>query len=509
MLILLINMKSIFFSVCVVICVLTIQAQDQELASFEWSEMSNSTVVGSQNLKLVFPTESGFTAYSVEKIGSQFYAPKVIYITKFNASGEPETTLDFKLPIRSGKDATLLKVIEGKNKLYFISNVAVKKDAKNVLYVQIYDNSTHQVLDTVELYTIPIQKVNNSGFFEIAISEHLATIAVLVNQPFVKKTKEAISVLTFDENFKRLSQSSHTLSFDSERAYNETLFVDNYGTINIVKKNNTSKKQPITTIVTINENKIKEKQASSEGFYISDHRVITKNESQYLIGFATDNAKPAISVGGAKDSGFFIFNISEGKLVKNHEWSKETIKRVLGKGYIDLKVKDILFDNDDIYLIGDCYSKDSEAIEGKNFEYNYTHRFGPGIVVKFNVNGNVIYDTPITYGEDYLNRMMVLGSFYPFISNRQLFILANEKESKLKNKSVVMGYDKINAKAIVLKSIDSEGNMETIPFWNSKTGGAKKYTTFTPTQTLKVSDKVFYIYAIGKEMHKFGKLTLK
>jgi len=502
-------MKSIFLSICAFVCVIVLQAQDEELASFEWSELSNSTLVGSQNPKLVFPTESGFTAYSIEEIGSQFYAPKIIYITKFDDLGQSQSTIDFKLPIRSQKDATLLKVIEGNNKLYFFSHIAVKKDGKNVLYAQIYDNATHQVSDVIELFTLPIEKVNNSGFFEISISENLKTFAVLVNKPFVKKTNEAIDVLTFDENLNRLIETSQTLSFESKRAYRESLFVENDGAVNIIKKTNIGKKHPITTIISVKENDVKEQQISSEGFYISDSKVISYNGSQYLIGFATDNAKPVVSMGGAKDSSFFIYNISEGKLVKNQEWSKETIKRVLGKGYIDLKVKDILIDNDHLYLIGDCYSKDSEAIEGKNFEYNYTHRFGPGIVVKMNINGDVIYDVPINYGENYLNRMEVLGSFYPFLSNGQLCVLANEKESKLKNKKIVMGYDKINAKAIVLKSFDAEGNIETIPFWYSKTGGAKKYTTFAPTQTLMLTDKIFYIYAIGKEMHKFGKMILK
>lgn len=504
-----INMKSLFFSICALLIVFSVQAQEQDLASFEWADLSNSTLVGSQNPELVFPSETGFTVYSIEEIGSQFYAPKIIYITKFDAAGSSLSTIEFKLPLRSGKDATLLKVVEGNNKLYFFSHVAVKKDGKNVLYAQIYDNDTNQLSDTKELYTIPIEKVNNSGFFEIEISSNRNTFAVVVNQPFVKKTKEKIDVLTFDNNLNKLSETSQMLSFDSERAYNETLFVDNNGVVNIIKKTDTSKKHPITTIITVNGDDVKEQQASTEGFYISDSKVIGFNGSQYLLGFATDNAKPVVSMGGAKDNSFFIYNISEEKLVKNQEWSKETIKRVLGKGYIDLKVKDILIHNEIIYLIGDCYSKDSKAIEGKNFEYNYTHRFGPGIVIKLDINGNVTYDTPINYGEDYLNKNEILGSFYPFLKNGELFILANEKESVLKDKKIVMGYDKINAKAIVLKSFDAEGNITTTPFWNSKTGGAKKYTTYAPTQTLKVSDNTFYIYAVGKEMHKFGKMTLK
>lgn len=501
-------MKSIFLSLITLVFTLNIQAQEQELASFEWSELSNSTVAGTLKPKLVFPSETGFTMYSIEKFGSQFYAPKDIYITKFDPSGKSLSTIEFRLPSRSGKDATLLKVSEGNNKLYFFSHVAVKKDGKNVLYAQIYDNETNQVSDVIELYTLPIEKINNSGFFEIAMSSDTNTFAVLVNKAFVKKTTEAIDVLTYDANLKTLSETSYTLSFDSERAYNETLFVENDRTINIIKKTDISKKHPITAIITLKGNDVKEQQASAEDFYISDNRVITYNDSQYLIGFATDNAKPTVSVGGAKDNSFFIYNISKGKLVKNQEWSKETIKRVLGKGYIDLKIKDILVDNESIYLIGDCYSQDIEAIEGKNFEYNYTHRFGPGIAIKFDINGNVSYETPINYSEDYLNRMEVLGLFYPFLSNGKLFILANEKEYILKDKKIVMGYDKANAKAIVLKSFDAEGHIKITPFWNSETGGEKKYATYAPTQTLKIADNTFYIYAIGKEMHKFGKLII-
>lgn len=503
-------MKSLFLSICALVCTITFQSQEQEFASFEWSELSNSTVYSTLNPVLVFPSESGFTTYSVEEIGSQYYAPKIIYITKFDASGQSLSTIEFKLPNRSGKDATLLKIVEGDNKLYFFSHVAVKKDNKNVLYAQIYNHETHQVSDAIELYTIPIEKINNSGFFEIAVSSNKNIFAVLVNKLFEKKTNEAIAVLTFDSNLEKISEISHTLSFDSERAYNETLFVENDGTVNIIKKTDTTKKHPITTIITVKGNEFKEQQASTEGFYISDCRVITFNDSQYVLGFSTDNAKPTVSVGGAKDNGFFIYNISEGKLVKNQEWSKETKKRVLGKGYLDLKLKDILIDNESIYLIGDCYSMDTEEIEGKNFEYNNTHRFGPGIVIKLDINGNVIYETPVSYGEDYLNRMQALGSFHPFISNGELFILANEKEYILKNKKIVMDYDKSNAKVIVLKSFDAEGNIKVQPFWNSKTGTVEDdYVTYAPIQTLQVSDKIFFIYALGKEMRKFGKMTLK
>ena len=499
-------MKQLLSSFCVLVISMNIHAQ--ETASFVWSDLSDKASVGLQNPNLIFPSDSGFTVYSVENIGTQFYAPKIVYITKFDASGERLSASEFKLPTRSQKDATLLKVIEGNHKLYVFSHIAVKKDGKNILYAQVYDNISGTVSDAVELYSLPIEKVNNSGFFEIAISKDKTRFAVLVNKPFVKKTKEAIEVLILDADLTKVSESSHTLSFESKRAYTETLFVENNAQVNIIKKTNLSKKEPITTLITVNEDELVERQVSSSGFYISDTKVISINGMTYMLGFATDNAKPAVSVGGAKDNSFFIYNISEHKLIAHHEWSKETIKRVLGKGYIDLKVKNILVNNEDIYLIGDCYSKDSEPIEGQNFKYNYTHRFGPGVVIKLNIAGQVAYEVPLSYGEEYLNEMEPLGSFYPFINNNKLFILANEKESKLKNKKIVAGYKKINAKVIVLRAFDDQGNMETLPFWYSNTGGANRLTTFSPTQTLRLTDKVFYMYATGNKSHKFGKMTL-
>ena len=57
-----------------------------------------------------------------------------------------------------------------------------------------------------------------------------------------------------------------------------------------------------------------------------------------------------------------------------------------------------------------------------------------------------------------------LGSFYPFISNGTLHILANEKESVLKKKKIVCGYNKINAKAIVLKTFDASGEYPQYTF---------------------------------------------
>jgi len=250
-------------------------------------------------------------------------------------------------------------------------------------------------------------------------------------------------------------------------------------------------------------------QVSAEKFYISDNRVITIDGKQYLLGFATDNAKPAASIGGAKDKSVFIYNLSDKTLVKNEGWSTDILKRVLGKGFLDLTIKTILIENDDIYLIGDCFKEKSTAIEGKSFEYNYDYSFGPGVVVKLNKNGDVAYQSYIKYGESYRNKEKVLGSFYPFLNNGVLQILANEKESTLKEKKIVMGHGNINAKAIVLKTFDAAGNISTQPFWNSKVGGKNDLVSFAPVKTISLNENEFYIYAMGGDRHRYGKIKIR
>ena len=103
------------------------------------------------------------------------------------------------------------------------------------------------------------------------------------------------------------------MSFDSKRAFREELFVENDATVTLIKKTNLNKKSPITTVITIKAETLKEQQVSADKFYISDSKVITVNGKQYLVGFATDNAKPAVSMGGAKDKSYFIYNISDQK----------------------------------------------------------------------------------------------------------------------------------------------------------------------------------------------------
>ncbi|RAJ13517.1 hypothetical protein [Olleya aquimaris] len=500
------NIKTYLFSAFLLIAIVTIQAQN---ATFEWSDLSSNTKVGLQNPTLVFPSVSGFTTYTLEKQGTQVFAPESIFITKFNANGDAGKTIDFSLPKRALKDATLLKIIEGKDKLYVFSFIAVKKDKKNVLYAQVYDNSTGIVSETKEVYTLPIEKVNTSGFFEVQLSEDKNTFAILVNKPFIKKTKENIEVVILDADLNTISNAKHTLSFDSERAYREKLYVDNDATVTIVKKTDIFKKEPVTSVITIKGDEITQQQVSANQFYISDNRVVTIKDKQYLLGFATDNAKPAVSMGGAKDKSFFIYNITDQKLIKNQEWNPEITKRILGKGFIDLKVIDVIVQNDDIFLIGDRFSEESKPIPGQNFEYNYTYNFGPGVVVKLNTNGDVAYDSLIQYGEEYKNHMKPLGSFKPFIKDNTIHFFANEKVSILEEKKIVFGWKNINAKAIVTKKLESDGSLSINAFKSGIVGGKDNVVDFAPTKTIQLDNNTYYIYALGNKYQAFGKMTME
>lgn len=501
-------MKHLFISICAFL--ITIGSTAQEAASFTWSEVSDKGRVGLQDPHLVLGNANGFITYSAEKSNLRLFTEDIIYIHKFDANGKGEALLNFELPKRLNREANLLKVVEGKNKLYFFSYLPIKKDGKNILYVQIFDNTTQTVSEAMELFTLPIKKVNNSGFMQVAASPDNKVMTVLINHPFAKKTQEKIEVLSFDENLNPLQKGSHMLSFKSKRVYHETLFVDNAGAVSIVKKTDITKKRPITTVISIKQGKVKEQKVSAEKFYVSGHKVITINEKQYLFGFATNNAKPAVTVGGAKDNMFFMYNISDESLITKQEWSKETIRRVLGKGFTDIQVKDIFINGETVYLLGDCYSKKTKEVEGKDFVYDYIHRFGPGVVIKMNMSGEVAYDAPIKYNDEYKNELNVLSSYCPFLQDGELFILMNEKESLLlEKKPIVIGMAKARARTIVLRSFDANGKVTTTPFWNSKVGRPKDVTKFAPSRVLQVSNNEFYVYAVGGIYHRFGKMILK
>ncbi|MDA9339415.1 hypothetical protein N9Q68_00420 [Polaribacter sp.] len=480
-----------------------------QTANFQWTDWKDNTDVGFQNPILAFPSDSGFTTYSVEETGTQVFPPKIIYISKFDSVANLTLTLEFQLPKRQQKEATLLKIIEGENKLYFFSYIALKKDKKNILYVQVYNNLNANISEPKELYTLSIDKVKYSGFFNTAISEDKKTLAVSVNLPYLKKTKENIAVLLFDAALNKISEVNRTLSFKSEKAYRENIFVSNEGITNIVKSTNFFKKNPVTSVITITSSTIEEETISSKGFYVSDSRVVTIKNKQYLIGFATNNWKPTISIGGRKDKSYFIYNISDRKLTINQEWSKETLKHALGKGFTGLTIKDVLMDNEKIYLIGDCKTKSSEVKSGANFEYNYTYTNGPGVIVKFDVTGKVDYDIVLKYYETYVNDKQKIASFYPYLKKGKLHVLVNEKESVIKKKKIVAGYNKINAKVITINTFDSLGERRTAPFWNSKVGGEQNIIDFAPTSTVRKNDTSFYIYAYGKKYYDFGVLSIE
>ena len=112
------KIKQIFIAITFIFLGLNIYAQSAE---FVWSDISNNTKIGLQNPIFLFPKESGFTVYSIEKGGSQVFAPEIIYISKFDSEGNKQSTEELLLPQRQRKDATLLKVIEGEDKLYFFS----------------------------------------------------------------------------------------------------------------------------------------------------------------------------------------------------------------------------------------------------------------------------------------------------------------------------------------------------------------------------------------------------
>src|SRR5690606_10993094 len=289
----------------------------------------------------------------------------------------------FQLPKRDSREASLVNVFESADNkhLYVISELAMKKDNSNVLYMQDFDATTKNLSDAVEIQKLTIEKLSNSGSYSVAQSEDKSKIAVLLHFPQEKDGKEKVKIIVFDGLMKKLWEKEHTLNHPSEKGYkNERFFVTNTGVAVMTKITDEFKKEPQIIVFKATENSLDEKLVSAPEFYPTEYKV-TEDVSNniYLAGYYTDNWKPTVSMGGRKEKGVFVYSVTNGALHSKNLWTDKLRKEYMGN-FIGLKLLDLYMNNGDFFLIGDVQdvAEEMDKTPG-SFKTNYTYRTGPAV----------------------------------------------------------------------------------------------------------------------------------
>ena len=380
--------------------------------------------------KIVFPSAYGFmTLHHLDNV--MMDNTKAVVLTKYDQSMASIETKTFNLPKLGLRASDLQEVIELEDELIFLSTVMDKKTAKHQLNVQVYSLKYNTVSDNRILASFPINGYSKSGFYQIAISPDNSKIAIVANMPFVKKTQEKVKVWVYNTQLNLIWEQQETLVYDSERAYNETVFLQNSGVVIMHKTTNAYKKTRQSELLTFNGSSLTTKAFSSEGFMPMQMDLIDVNGKNRLAGFFWNGKKAVVKINnkeGQDNDGVFLYDLDAGNLIGFHEWS-QTLN---AKDLKSLKVVDVIINEDDIFILGEKYLYDSEfrKVGGKpSMDLDYLYTYGSSIIVNLDTKGTLKSFTPLFNSKTFKNTQKEKGSFSALYLENGLRIFANNNNN--------------------------------------------------------------------------------
>jgi hypothetical protein len=373
-----------------------------------------------------FPSAYGFTTlHHLDNV--MMDNTKAMVLTKYDQDLKDGETLTFNLPKLGLRAADLKEVIEVGDQLVFLSTVMDKKSAKHQVNAQVYTNKENSVSENKVIAAFPIEKYSKSGFYNITISPDKTKFAIVANMPFVKKTQEKVMVWVYDMQLNLLWEQSETLSYDSNRSYDEDIFVQNSGVVLMNKTIDAYKKSRNTKLLAFNGKTVETFDFSQDGFLPMEMELINVNGLPMLTGFFWNGKKTVIRINskeGNDNDGAFLYDLGTKTLIGIHEWSN-------GLDASDLKslhVVDATVMGDDIFLIGEKYLYDSEFRKTGNTmstELDYLYTYGSSVVVNFDTKGTLKGFTPLFKSKQYKNDAKEEGSMSALVLENGLRVFSN------------------------------------------------------------------------------------
>ncbi len=422
--------------------------------------------------KIVFPTAYGFTTlHHLDNV--MMDNTKAMVLTKYDQTMTSIESMTFNLPKLGLRASDLQNVIELEDRLIVLSKVMDKKMAKHQINAQVYSEKNNSVSDNKVLASFPISGYSKSGFYNITISPDQTKIAIVANMPFEKNTKENAKIWVYDNMLNLLWKQSETLNYESERAYNESVFIDNTGLVFLNKTTNAYKKTRENELLTFNGTSVNTQKISSPGFIPMKMQLITVNGKPMLTGFYWDGKKTVIKINsteGNDNNGAFLYDIQANNLIGIHEWSTNLNTKDLKS----LQVVDVKIIGDDIFLIGEKQLTDSAFRKQGNtttMELDYTYTFGPSIVVNLDTKGTLKGFTPLFNTKTFTNYAKENGSLSALYLENGLRVFSNDSNNDISLKTYFSNEKTSFSKPMI---IPFEGGTSTIPSLLPKTVRAVK-----------------------------------
>ncbi|TBV24794.1 hypothetical protein DMZ43_14440 [Meridianimaribacter sp. CL38] len=376
--------------------------------------------------KIVFPSAYGFmTLHHLDNV--MMDNTKTMVLTKYDQSMQAVETNSFNLPKLGLRASDLQNVIELEDQLIFLSTVMDKKSGKHDVNAQVFSEKDNSVSDNKIIASFAIDGYSKSGFYQIAISPDQTKIAIVANLPFEKKAQEKVKVWVYDNQLNLLWEQSETLSYESERAYQEEIFVQNSGVVVMNKVSDAFKKSRKSELLAFNGNSVETQAFSSAGFFPMEMKLINVHGKSMLTGFFWNGKSSVIRINskeGNDNDGAFLYDLVEHSLIGIHEWSNT----IDAKDLKSLHVVDAKVIDDDIIIIGEKQLQDSEFKKSGNSmttELDYIYTYGSSIIVNFDTKGTLKGFTPLFNSQQYKNHNKEKGSLSAVHLENGLRIFSN------------------------------------------------------------------------------------
>ncbi|MGJ8592387.1 MAG: hypothetical protein ACSHXF_07560 [Aquaticitalea sp.] len=375
---------------------------------------------------ILFPSAYGFmTLHHLDNV--MMDNTKAMVLTKYDQSMQAIDTKSFNLPKLGQRASDLVRTIEVGDHLVVLSSVMDKQSAAHQFNGQIYNQKDNSVSDNKVLASFTIDGYGKSGFYQVAVSPDQSKIAILANMPFEKKTQEQVKIWVYDTALNLIWEQSETLNYESDRAYQEDLFVLNSGEVVMNKITDAFKKSRVSELLTFNGKTVETVAFSSAGFQPMNMELINVNGAPMFAGFFWNGKSSVISINNAEgddNDGAFLYDFNAKNLIGIHEWSNTLDAQNLKS----LAVVDVQVVNDDIIFIGERQLTKSEFRKSGNtttMDLDYTYTFGSSVIVTMDHKGTLKSYIPLFHSRTFINEDKELGSFAALQLENALRIFSN------------------------------------------------------------------------------------
>ena len=417
---------------------------------------------------------------------------------------------NFKKNITVDPLEDFVNVVYLNKKAFHFKSLFSKDAAKNTLNA-IGINADGSFDKPIAIAGINAEKLAKRGRFDVASSPDGKKLVILSEPEWIKDENEKITITLYNEKLEKLWSSEQTYSYPWTRAvYNEP-FVNNDGTVFILKKTDMKGEGNTYSIFSFNGKALKEFKVQLDGNKkaVTLAKSISTEGHFNIAGYYTEDAKVKIGFGTAYH-GSFICSID-----KSGESSKIMAVNPFEKRK-DIVAKSISYYAGNIILMGEEYfvnSRSAErdpkipASEQDMFAKDYTYNAMKILIDGFDASGKPIYNTSIKKDNSSKNDFGRWDSYFGAIMKDKIYVIFNDEKNNYdeKKKTIIFGSSpRIAVYATVDPNTGIASACKPIANFPALTGDKEPIMLLHPDVFMKLNDNQCIIKAENADLYRLG-----